>query len=170
METFAEVLAKGLITVALVVLLSRLNGLRSFAKISSFDFAITVATGSVLASALVSEGAFGPGLAALVVLFLLQGLISRVRVRVNPFKEAVDNTPLLLMENGTFLDGNMKNAQIARTDVMAKLRQAGAVEQRNIRAVVLETTGDISVVYAAPDAALTEGILDGVRRQPRALP
>ena len=170
METFIEVLAKGLITVARVVGLSRLNGLRSFAKLSSFDFAITVATGSVLATALVSEGDFGPALAAIVVLFLLQALISRVRVRVKPFREAVDNTPLLLMEDGAFLEPNMKGAQIARSDVLAKLRQSGAIERTKIRAVVLETTGDISVIYAAPGEELAEGLLDEVRRAPRLLP
>ncbi|NDV02234.1 DUF421 domain-containing protein [Pseudoroseicyclus tamaricis] len=170
METFVQVLARGLVTVALVVALTRLNGLRSFSKISAFDFAITVATGSVLATALTTKDAFGPALAALVVLFLVQGLVSRVRVRLSPFRNAVDNTPLLLMENGSFMDENMESAQIARSDLIAKLRESGTVERAKIRAVVLETTGTVSVIYADPGAELAEGLMDGVRRTPRALP
>ncbi|WP_373355756.1 DUF421 domain-containing protein [Pseudoroseicyclus sp. CXY001] len=170
METIFDVFARGLIATLAVVALTRLNGLRSFSKISSVDFALTVATGSVLATALTSERGFGAGLVALGVLFVIQGLVSRLRARLPGLRAVVDNSPLLLMEEGAFIEANMTSAQITRADVRAKLRQAGAVERRKIRAVVLETTGDVSVIYAAPEAELAEGLLDGVSREPRALP
>ncbi|MEO0333444.1 MAG: DUF421 domain-containing protein, partial [Bacteroidota bacterium] len=38
----------------LVILYTRLFGLRSFSKMSSFDFAMTIAVGTLLASAIVN--------------------------------------------------------------------------------------------------------------------
>lgn len=170
MELILETLGKGIVTIAAVVALTRLNGLRTFSKMSSFDFAVTIATGSLIASALTVEGDFPAALVALTVLIAVQGLISRVRVRWDTARETVDNTPLLLVENGRFLRDNMKAAQISESDVIAKLREANACERDKIRAVVLETTGSISVIYASPDAPLLDGLLDGVRYSPRTLP
>ncbi|GIV58149.1 MAG: hypothetical protein KatS3mg042_1062 [Rhodothermaceae bacterium] len=76
------VLLSGLGIYVVLLALTRLMGLRSFAKMSSFDFAITVAFGSVIASTLLTpspsllNGAFG-----LAVLFGIQYLISHVRRR-----------------------------------------------------------------------------------------
>jgi uncharacterized membrane protein YcaP (DUF421 family) len=166
MELFFETLGRAAVIVVLVVVLTRLNGLRSFSKISSFDFAITVATGSVIATSLVSGDQFASALAAMVALFLVQGTISRLRRRFGPLRGAVDNAPLLLMEEGRILEENLRSANISRYDLIAKLREANAHDWRKVRAVVLETTGTISVIYADPDAALPEDLMAQVRREP----
>ena len=54
-DTTLDVILRGLALTAIamfwVVLLVRINGLRSFSKMTSFDFVMTVAIGSLLASA-----------------------------------------------------------------------------------------------------------------------
>ena len=56
-----------------VILLTRLAGVRSFSKMSGFDFAVTVAIGSVLASVILAKDPpIANGVAALIVLFGLQ--------------------------------------------------------------------------------------------------
>ena len=45
------ILLRAMLVVATIIVLTRLHGLRSFSKMSSFDFAITVSIGSVLAGA-----------------------------------------------------------------------------------------------------------------------
>jgi uncharacterized membrane protein YcaP (DUF421 family) len=167
MELMLATLGKGIVTVGLVILLTRLNGLRSFAKFSSFDFAVTIATGSVMATAITANDRFLAGLATLLVLFLIQGTISRLRTRSDALKQAVDNTPLLLVKDGEFLHDNMKEAQISPSDVVGKLREMNACERGKLRAVVLETTGNISVIYAEPDAEMVEGLFDNVRGEAR---
>ncbi len=163
MELMLETLGKGVVTIGLVILLTRINGLRSFSKISSFDFAVTIATGSVVATTIVASDSFLPGLATLVVLFLLQGVISRLRARSDRLKQVVDNTPLLLVKDGVFLHENMKEAQIATSDIVGKLREMNACERDKLRAVVLETTGNLSVVYAPPGTEMVEGLFENVR-------
>ena len=49
------VVVSGLVIYAALMLFTRLVGLRSFSKMSGFDFAITVALGSVIASTLLND-------------------------------------------------------------------------------------------------------------------
>lgn len=150
---------------AAIILFTRLAGLRSFSKMSSFDFAVTVAFGSLLASAVLSpDPPLLRAVAGLGALYLLQYSVSRVRIRGGRLSSVFDNQPLLLMDGPRILHENLARGRITRSDLLAKLREANVVRRDQVRAVVLETTGDISVLHADPGApALDAELLDGVR-------
>ena len=68
-----------------LMLFTRLMGLRSFSKLSSHDFAMTVGIGSILASTVLSDKpSLLQGLFAVAVLFLIQGVISIIRRKIKP--------------------------------------------------------------------------------------
>ncbi|WOI56102.1 DUF421 domain-containing protein [Palleronia sp. LCG004] len=159
-----NILLRAVIVVAVIVALIRLNGLRSFSKMSGFDFAITIAVGSVLASAAMSSDwpGFWRSTGALVALFLVQGAISRVRAHFGPFQQVIDNSPLMLMRDGEILEENLSRGNISRDDLMGKLREANALRLKDVRAVILENTGDVSVLHGQGD--VDDALLDGVRR------
>ena len=149
-----------------ILVFTRINGLRSFSKLSGFDFAITVAMGSVLASVIVSKSTpFPTGIAALSALFFYQAILAQLRVRVPAIENAADNCPLLLMEGETVFDDNLRSAKMTRSDLIAKLREANVLDPKEVRAVVFETTGDVSVLHGPPDGtALSDFVMDGVER------
>ena len=148
-----------------LILLTRLIGLRSFSKMSSFDFAVTVAIGSVIASTIVApDPPLVQGAIALAALYGLQMFVGVVRTHWAPARHMVDNEPLLLMVGTQILQDHMHKAQVTEADLKAKLREANVIDRRQIRAVVMESTGDISVLHAAPeDPPLEPWLLDGVR-------
>ena len=79
-------------------------------------------------------------------------------------RDVVDNTPLLLVrQGGELLHDNLRAARINPRDVYAKLRQANVTRLSDVHAVVLEPTGDISVLHG--DGDLDPALLDGVRDQ-----
>ena len=125
-------LIRTIIGVALVVLLTRANGLRSFSKMSGFDFALTLAIGSTLASIAMAErpGTFWVACAAMVALYALQAGIARGRKRWVPFRERLDNQPILLMEDGEIIEANLARGNVARGDLMAKLREANVLRMK----------------------------------------
>lgn len=133
--------------VVAVVVYTRIAGLRSFSKMSSFDFAITVAFGSVIASVAVFPGArLLNGVIALGALYALQALVALARRR-SSFGAIVDNVPLLLMAGNEVLHGNLSRARVTENDIRGKLREANVLNYGQIRAVVLEQTGEISVLH-----------------------
>ena len=145
---------------AVVVLLTRLAGPRSLASMSSFDFAATVAVGSVLASTAVGAVSLAEGSAGLVVLFGAQAVVGALRRR-GAFAGAVDNRPLLLVAAGVVVDRHLRQARISHEELYGQLRAAGVHRLDEVHAVVLETTGDLSVLTA--DRPVDEELLQGVR-------
>ena len=124
----------------------RIIGLRSFSKMSSFDFAVTVAFGSLLAAVAMSRSSLVDGLVAAATMLGVQALIAVGRSRIG-LSSVVDNRPRLLMAGGTMLHENLRRTRVTVDDVKAKLREANVLNYDQIQAVVLETTGEISVLH-----------------------
>ena len=145
--TLFMVLLSGLGIYTALLLLTRLTGLRSFSKMSSFDFAITVAFGSVIASTILAEDPpLLAGVAALAVLYGIQYAVSKTRRLFAVVEHVVDNEPLLVMAGETILSDHLDEARMTEDDLRSKLRLAGVSHPGQVLAVVFETTGDVSVV------------------------
>ncbi len=150
------------------VLLTRAAGLRSFSKMSSFDFAVTIAIGSVIASTIILDSVpLLKGVVALALLYGLQITVAALRERSDAFAKLVDNQPLLLMAGREVLHENLRKAHVTEGDIRAKLREANVLRLDHVHAVVLEATGDVSVLHGDPDTDLDLEILRGVRDSER---
>lgn len=143
----------------------RLVGLRSFSKMTGVDFAVTIAIGSILASTLLSKRPpLLQGLTAVALLFALQAIISFLRSRSQLACRLADNQPLLLMAGAEVLRDNLRRARVSESDLRAKLREANVLDPREVRAVVFEATGDVSVLHGDPDGPpLDRWLVEGVR-------
>ena len=139
------------IYVALLAL-TRLTGLRSFAKMSSFDFAITVAFGSVLASTILAPSpSLATGAMGLASLFVIQFAVSKTRRHVEPAEDLVDNEPLLIMAGDEVLEDHLDTARMTVDDLRSKLRLAGVTHRSQVYAVIFETSGDVAVVKSGEE-------------------
>ena len=132
---------------AAVIVATRIAGLRSFAKMSSFDFAMTVAVGTLIAStAIARDPPLLQGLVALAMLYLLQFTVARLRLRFERFASWIDNTPVLLVENGRVIDDNLRRERITHEELRSAVRAAQLSSMSQVAAAVMETTGDISII------------------------
>lgn len=145
---------------AAVVVIARTVGLRAFSKMSSFDFAVTVATGSVMASVAASSTSLANGVLALVVLYACQWVVARLRRRTSFVAKVVDNQPTVLMIDGEFIAENLRASRVTESDVYAKLRMVNVLRLADVRMVVLETTGEVSVLHG--DGPVDEAIVGDV--------
>jgi len=147
-----------------LMLFTRLMGLRSFSKLSSHDFAMTVGIGSILASTVLSdEPSLLQGLCAVAVLFVIQGVVSVVRRKIKPLKALIDNQAIILMAHGEYFPDNLQKANLSTSDVQEVLRKNGIKSKTEVFAVIMETTGDMSVIKnseVTPDRSLFDDIRD----------
>lgn len=147
-----------------VILLTRIFGKRSFSKMSSFDFAMTIAVGSVIASTMLSSSvSLLEGLWGLLLIYILQISAAFLR-RYKFFEAAIDNTPLLLMDGATILHDNLKKARVTEADLRSKLRESNVLQLSQVQSVIFETTGDISVLHSEKNQKIDEWILKDVAR------
>ena len=163
LDVATRVLVLSAIGIVWVTLVIRLIGLRSLSKMTNFDFVVTVASGSLLAGAVQATewSAYLQALGALAALFGLQFLIAKARQSSETFEKAIQNGPIFLMWEGEFIQDALNTSRVAKDDVIAKLREANVLHMSKVRAVVLETTGDISVLHGDD---LDDDLVDGIER------
>ncbi len=158
-ETWLVVVSATAILLAVIAAI-RVVGLRSLSKMSSFDFTVTVAIGSIVAGTASTPSSLPNGALAVAALLGIQALISWRRQQGH-LDRVVDNEPLLLMRDGQFLHDALRRSRVTERDVVAKLREANVLQLSAVRAVVLEATGDISVLHG--DQPIDDVVLDDVR-------
>lgn len=138
----------GTIALAWVILVVRLIGLRTFSKMTAFDFVVTLATGSLLAAAanVTSWTALVQALSAIVTLIIVQGLLAVSRRKSRKFQLLLENDPIMLMFEGKILKGALAETRVSESDILNKLRGANIKDMAQVQSMVLESTGDISIL------------------------
>ncbi|OAB81854.1 DUF421 domain-containing protein [Cochleicola gelatinilyticus] len=155
---------------SITIILTRIFGLRTFAKMSSFDFASTIAVGSVLASIVLNKDqSILKGAIILAAIIGFQTLFSMVVRKAPWFQKLATNKPQLLMIDGEILYENLKKCNVDKDDLIAKLREANVHSFSEVRAVVFESTGDISVLHNNNNSTLDTELLQGVAEVPQKL-
>jgi uncharacterized membrane protein YcaP (DUF421 family) len=173
MEKWFEASTTSLIAIVLTaigiyfatIIFTRLAGKRSFSKMSSFDFAMTVAIGSIIATTVLSKSvSLLQGIIGLAAVYILQVLVAILR-KLEIVQKLIDNKPLLLMDGEEILQENLKKARVTESDLRSKLREANVLELSQVRAVIFESTGDIAVLHSKDENVKVEDwLLKGVER------
>ncbi len=165
----ARVVITAIVGYAALIALLRIGGKRTLAKMNAFDFVVTIAIGSILASMLLNQKVpLAEGMAALAMLVGMQYAVASLAVRFEPVNELVKSTPTILLWKGEILHKVCRDERVAEGEVRSAVRAQGLASLDAALAVVLEATGDLSVVQRpsddAPDRDFTA--LQGTTNQP----
>lgn len=156
-----RVVAVGAAAYVTLVVVLRLLGKRTLAKLNAFDLVVTVAFGSTLATVLLSaDVSWSEGAAALALLGVLQLAVSWTTVRFSRGRGVVTAAPTLVVRDGVVLDDVLRAQRLTRSEVRQAARSSGVGGLQAIAAMVLETDGTLSVVTR--DQAGSGSALEGV--------
>ncbi|MGR3321268.1 MAG: DUF421 domain-containing protein [Pseudooceanicola sp.] len=147
-----RVLIVGSLAYVYLVVLLRVSGKRTLAKLNAFDLVVTVAIGSTLATILLSNSiALAEGIAALTLLAALQYAVAFLSVRSRPFARIVRSEPTLLLREGRFCRDAMRRARVTEAELMTVLRADGRkAAPGDVQAIILESDGSFSVLDRGP--------------------
>ncbi|WP_028274266.1 DUF421 domain-containing protein [Atopococcus tabaci] len=161
--SFTRILVVGILSYILIVFVLRVSGKRTLSKMNSFDFIVTVALGSVLASILTNQNiALIDGITAFALLVGLQFLSSWLSVRFDSFGDMIKSSPKMLYYNGRFDYAAMKKERIPKNEILQAVRSNGHASTEEILAVVLETDGTFSVIKKPDDTSAEHSSLENV--------
>lgn len=142
-----------------LILILRISGKRTLSKMNAFDFVVTVALGSILASILLSKDvALAEGLTAFLVLIGMQYIVAWLSVRSRSVSKLIKSNPQLLFYEGEFLRDTMKAERILEVEILQAARSSGLGSLEEVKAIILETDGSISVIQSkvtAPPSTLS---------------
>lgn len=148
----------GVLAYASLVVALRVSGKRTLSKWNAFDFIVTIALGSTLASVLTSKNVtLAQGVLAFALLIGLQFVITWLSVRFGWLRRLVKAEPTLLLRDGRVLHAALRRQRVTESELRAAVRAKGIASIERVAAVVLETDGTFSVIGEAdgPCSALT---------------
>ncbi|MGQ9426989.1 DUF421 domain-containing protein [Gilvimarinus sp. F26214L] len=162
-SSLARTLIVGVLAYAVLVLFLRISGNRTLSKLNAFDFVVTVALGSTLATVLLTKSiALADGAMAFAVLIGLQLAVTWSSVRVRWLRQVLTGEPLLLLYRGRLVPASLRQARVTEDEVRSAVRSSGILSMDDVEAVVMETDGSLSVVRRASAAGPLS--LEGVRQ------
>ena len=112
-----------------------------------FDFIVTVALVSTLATVLLSkdvalaEGVLAPG-----ILISLQYILASLSVRSKKFSQLINSDPTLIFYKGSFLESALRKKRVTEAELRSILRSSGVTSINQIEAVVMESNGQFTAV------------------------
>ncbi|MFV0254201.1 MAG: DUF421 domain-containing protein [Beutenbergiaceae bacterium] len=124
----------------------RILGQRVLGTMSSLDVLVVITMGAVLGRAIlgVSTNLAG-GIVAMLTLLAIQALFAQLR-KWPRTKHFVRNRPIALVVDGRVLQQNLDRCHIEQSDLSARMRVAGVRSVDEIALMVLESTGQVSLV------------------------
>lgn len=162
-----RVIVVATLTYTALVLSLRISGKRTLAQMNAFDYVVTVAFGSIMASAILSkEVVVAEVIVAFGILIVLQYGVAWLSLRLGWFKHLVKSNPHLLFQNGQFFKDIMEQERVAKSEIYQAIRNAGVGSLDQVEAVVLETNGKMSIIQhnSNSDKSSLEDVTNRLRR------
>lgn len=140
----------------LLITAIRAMGRKAISEMTSFDFGIALALGSVTANiGFGSEHSFHTAVTVLVTFACLGLLVGKLHIRFFSFDKLINSEPLVLIEDGRLIRANMKKTRITLTELTALLREKNVFNIGDVLYAILECDGKLSVLPRTGKAPLT---------------
>ncbi|HUB47355.1 MAG TPA: YetF domain-containing protein [Acetobacteraceae bacterium] len=124
----------------------RLAGRRVFGKWSALDFIVSIIVGSSLSRAITGSAALGGTLASTTLIMLLHWVLAHAAACSAKLSKIIEGAPLPLAREGQADRAAFLRGSISRRDLEEALRQSGVEHIGDTRLIVLEPSGQITVL------------------------
>jgi uncharacterized membrane protein YcaP (DUF421 family) len=143
----------------------RLGERRTLAQWTLIDFATAVAMGAIVGrTATATTQSYATGAVALVTLIAVHRVVSVLRFNAM-FNRVVDHPIRVLVHNGSIRRRELRRCGLTDDDLFSQLRQKGILSLDDLRYVLYESKGSISVIthpqgIEAAESPLMDAALD----------
>ncbi|MFI8714043.1 DUF421 domain-containing protein [Brevibacillus brevis] len=146
MDDLTMVLLRTLFSYFFLLILVRLMGKRELGKLSVFDVVISIMLAEMAALAI--EDVDKPALRfylPMLLIALLEVAFAYVSLKSKKFRDTVDGSADLIIENGQIREQAMRRNRLNMDDLMVHLRQKDVKNIADVEFALLEPTGQMSV-------------------------
>lgn len=131
----------------LIWLITRVVGRRELGSMQPFDLILLIVIGDMVQQGVTqSDNSLTGAIIVICTFALLSVLLSYVSFRFPRLRPAMQGEPLVLIQDGEFIDRNLKRERLTADDVAAEARQNQIADLSTVRFAVLETNGSISFI------------------------
>jgi uncharacterized membrane protein YcaP (DUF421 family) len=130
-----------------VVFLMRVIGRRELSTLTPFDLVLLIVLGDAIQQGLTQDDYSVTGaLIAVSALAAMQVLTSYIAYRIKPFRKILKGEPIILIQDGKLLNGNLHRERLTPDDVAEQMRAQQIATFDEVRWAILESNGTISFI------------------------
>lgn len=154
-ESLWHVAVCTLLAYFVLFLFIRISGKRTLAKLTAFDFVVSVTLGSTLSSMMLGKVTLAEGAVALVVVIGLQYALAWMARESKPLEKVINSSPTMVFYRGNFLEEAMKKEMLTHEEIYAEIRKFRMLDVDQVEAVVMELNGELTVIKKLPGSGHT---------------
>lgn len=141
---------------ALALLLSLKTGRRQIGEIPVFDFLVVIVLANVIGADIADlDTEHLPTLFAVVLLISLQFIYSKVILKNRRLARHITNDPVVVIENGQMIKGNMDKIKYSIDNILMLLRDKDIFDVSEVEYAIVEATGKLSVLKKTAEQPVT---------------
>lgn len=145
--TLVEIVLRTSVVYVALLFGIRIAGKRELGQMSPFDLVVVLVIANAVQNAMVgSDTSLTGGLLAAFVLLLINWIVGRLRLRIPWLERDITGHATLLVNNGHFIEPNMRREGIDEEDVFMAMREHGVNKIGQVEIAILEVDGTISIV------------------------
>lgn len=148
----------------------RLLGKRQLGQMEASEVVVTMVVADLAAIPMQDEKVpLTAGLIPIGAVLLLELLLSFLSIRNVRLRKWLCGKPVILMENGKFLQQNMRKTRITLDELISQLRQKEILDPSVVQFAILETNGNLSV-FPYPEQQPVTAAQTGAATDDQSLP
>ena len=155
-----ELIVRGFVVYAFLILLLRLTGKRQVGQLAPFDLVLLLVLSNAVQNSMNGgDNSLIGGLISAATLVALNYAVGIVTYKNKKLEALIEGRPQILIHNGHLYEDVMTRTHLTHHELHAALRLAGCLSVEEVHSAILENSGQISVVSlrnhqaAANDAA-----------------
>ena len=142
-----EFVLRGIIIYIFLIVILRATGKRQIGQMSPFDLVLLlVLSNGVQNSMNGGDNSVSGGIILSITLVTANWLTGKITFSSKKIERFVEGVPQVLVHNGKVYEEALADAQLTRHELMAAIRSEGCSDLAEVRAVMLENDGSISVI------------------------
>ncbi len=151
-----EVVVRTIIVYFALLLGLRVAGKRELGQMSPFDLVVILVISNAVQNAMVGQDtSLTAGILAAFTLLAVNRAVSVLGLRSKILGKRLIGSPTLLVNDGRFIDENLRREGVTTDEVMMALREHGVDKIEDVETAVLEVDGSISVIPRSPGTKRT---------------
>jgi uncharacterized membrane protein YcaP (DUF421 family) len=149
--TVAEKVLRSVVVYVFLLAAFRLAGKRTLGQMTAFDLVVLLIISNVVQNALIgNDNSLGGGLIGATAILILNALVAWFTFRYKRLERIIEHSPTIIVRHGRILRESLRRERLSLSELRAALRKQGVMSLRDIRYVILEEDGRLSVIPYRP--------------------
>jgi uncharacterized membrane protein YcaP (DUF421 family) len=142
-----DIVIRAVVAFFFVFLLTRVVGRRELSGLEPFDVILLVTIGDLVQQGVTQNDFSVTGMMLAVgTIAVLTVVVSYLSWKFRSLRPALEGEPLILVEDGSFIERNLARNRITREEVAGAARLQNIASIADVRWAVLETSGQVSFI------------------------